>query len=170
MNNKDFEALIDNRLKECRETLFAKGKEYSSDTDRLHNFKIAARIAGITPEKALFGMYLKHLVSVMDLINFPGDATPELIKEKIGDSINYHLLLEALLVERCNETDESFETNFKKFIDAPEEPKMPCIQDPLAQHDCFGTGCAKYALCDRKKKKSPAAEPKRPNLVSNPIT
>lgn len=103
-------------------------------------------------------MYRKHLVSVMDLKNFPGDATPELIKEKIGDSINYHLLLEALLVERCNETAGSFETNFKKFMAAPEEPKMPCNQDPLAQHDCFGTGCAEYDLCDRTKKKSPAIE------------
>lgn len=53
MNSKDFEALVDNRFKECRETLFIKGKEYSSDTDRLHNFKTAARVDGITPEEAL---------------------------------------------------------------------------------------------------------------------
>ena len=55
-----------------------------------------------TPEMALWGMWCKHLVSVKDLINFPGDATPELIKEKLGDVINYALLLEGLLTDRMN--------------------------------------------------------------------
>jgi len=145
VNNKDFEALVNNRLKECRETLFAKGEEYSSDIDRLHNFKIAARIDGITPEKALWGMYRKHLVSVMDLKNNPYDYTPELVKEKIGDSINYHLLLEALLVERMSGKCVGTVTLDGKW--------KKSSTDAIGEFD----------------QSTSAAEPNKPNLISNPI-
>lgn len=102
MDNNTFTLLVDKRLNHCAQTLVKKGKEYASVTDRLHNFKVAARVNDTTPEKALWGMYTKHLVSVMDLVEYPGDATAELIIEKIGDSINYMVLLEALLIERIH--------------------------------------------------------------------
>lgn len=100
MNNDDFNAVVISRLNKCNDILFAKNKEYSSDTDRLHNFKVAARVNGCTPEQALWGMNTKHLVSIMDLVEDPSKATKEMIDEKITDSINYLLLLEALLIER----------------------------------------------------------------------
>lgn len=100
MNDTDFNQLVVDRLNKCIAVLSNKNEEYSSDVDRLHNFKTAARIDNTTPEKALKGMYLKHLVSVMDLIESPETATYELLDEKITDSINYHILLEALLVEK----------------------------------------------------------------------
>lgn len=100
MDNDKFTRIVKNRLKICEEVLTQKGKEYSSDVDRLHNFKVAGRIDDVTPEEALWGMYRKHLVSVMDLVNDPEKATKMMIVEKITDSINYHILLEALLMER----------------------------------------------------------------------
>jgi len=100
MNNKYFNDIVRNRLDTCKGILTKKNEEYSSDTDRLHNFKVAARTNNTTPELALWGMYTKHLVSVMDLKDSPETATKELLAEKITDSINYHLLLEALLQER----------------------------------------------------------------------
>lgn len=103
MDNDTFTLLVDKQLNHCAQTLVKKGEEYASDVDRLHNFKVAARINGTTPEKALWGMYTKHLVSVMDLVEYPGHATEKLMFEKIGDSINYMVLLKALLVERMRE-------------------------------------------------------------------
>ena len=102
MNHKRFDDVVKNRMAECHETLCNKSVEYSSGADRHHNFKVAAAMSDTTPELALWGMWVKHLVSVRDLVEFPGDATPELLKEKIGDVINYALLLEGLLTERMD--------------------------------------------------------------------
>ena len=103
MTNEDFDKLLDRRLEKTREVLGKKGEEYASDVDRLHNFKAAGRMDGESPEKALWGMLKKHLVSVMDMANgitSPIKCTDEYIDEKIGDTINYFILLEARLKER----------------------------------------------------------------------
>ncbi len=99
MKHIKFNSIVENRLNTCQEVLSNKDREYSSGSDRHHNFKVAAAMSDTTPELALWGMWVKHLVSVRDLVEFPGDATPELLKEKIGDVINYALLLEGLLTE-----------------------------------------------------------------------
>ena len=104
MNNKKFEEILTFRLNQIKCILGNKAKEYASDTDRLHNFKVAGRIQNTTPEKALKGMMVKHEVSVQDLIEW-AETSPEklneiIIDEKIGDCINYLILLEALLKEQ----------------------------------------------------------------------
>lgn len=82
------------------DTLMKKAKEYATDGDRLHNFKVAAAVQGITPNAALAGMMAKHTVSVYDMIG-TGETYPmDLWEEKIKDSINYLFLLWALLNER----------------------------------------------------------------------
>lgn len=80
-------------------TLVSKAKEYATDGDRLHNFKVAANVQGISPLAALAGMMAKHTVSVYDMIG-TGEVYPlELWEEKIKDSINYLFLMWALLNE-----------------------------------------------------------------------
>ena len=81
------------------ETLMNKAQEYATDGDILHNFKVAGAVQGISPIKALAGMMAKHTVSVYDMIG-TGETYPlALWEEKIKDSINYHLLLWALIQE-----------------------------------------------------------------------
>jgi len=63
----------------------------------------ASIILNTTPEKALLGMFMKHFVSVLDLIECPEKATNYLIDEKLGDMINYCILLEACFRERLEE-------------------------------------------------------------------
>jgi hypothetical protein len=101
MNNTDFEKILDTRIKAIRETLAGKAKEYAS-ADRLYNFKRAAEIDQTTPEAALKGMWLKHVVSVLDLISGKLERSEHMINEKIGDSVNYLILLEAVLKEKLN--------------------------------------------------------------------
>lgn len=112
MTADQFDVILNQRLDKIRETLASKGSEYASPSDRLHNFKRAAAIRGITPAKALEGMWTKHLVSVLDMIDddartrlvmcsgVQGGVTRTRIDEKIGDAINYLILLEAVLIER----------------------------------------------------------------------
>lgn len=81
------------------DTLLDKAKEYATDGDRLHNFKVAAATQGISPVQALGGMMCKHTVSVYDMIGTGKEYPLELWEEKIKDSINYLFLLWALVQE-----------------------------------------------------------------------
>ena len=102
----EFNQILKRRMELIEEVLGAKAQEYASNTDRYHNFRVAARMLNTIPEKALIGMLVKHLVSVFDIINSLDGCvrhttlTKELVDEKIGDSINYLVLLEGLLRER----------------------------------------------------------------------
>jgi len=104
MDQENFDKLLGRRLEKINSVLKSKAKEYAKG-DRLHNFKVAAMLAQspITPEQALLGMLRKHLVSVIDIIEDTGNgivASRAMVDEKVGDTINYMILLEALLVER----------------------------------------------------------------------
>ncbi|MCK4788897.1 MAG: hypothetical protein KAV87_34465 [Desulfobacteraceae bacterium] len=100
MKHEKFGEIVTNRLDVCKKVLTAKNKEYSTDDDRLHNFKLAATIQGITQAEALRWMWAKHLVSIMDIIDMMARGeipTRELVAEKLGDNINYSLLCEAVI-------------------------------------------------------------------------
>lgn len=102
MNAEDFDKIVADRMDWCRQTLCAKGDEYAREGDRLWNFKVAARKLNCHPAEALAGMMVKHTVSVDDIIDglSKGIVPPkDLVAEKIGDSINYLLLLEGLIEE-----------------------------------------------------------------------
>jgi hypothetical protein len=91
--------ILEPRLEKIRAGLASKSKEYSSDNDRLHNFKIAARVQKTTPEKALWGMAMRDLVSVIDIIEKRRYHDTETIGKKIGGLINHLILLEAITAE-----------------------------------------------------------------------
>lgn len=104
MEKTKFDECVANRIVRIREVLSAKAEEYSTGSNRFHNFDVAARILDCTPEQALRGMLLKHIVSVLDLIQWAKEEedliTATVIDEKIGDTINYLILLEGLLLRR----------------------------------------------------------------------
>ena len=86
----------------CKQVLTEKHHEYAT-TDDFHNFRVAADIMGSTIEQALASMMCKHTVSIYDLIaaTVNGQETPlETWKEKIGDHINYLLILWAYEVTK----------------------------------------------------------------------
>ena len=99
MDNKTFNEIIDERIKLSRDGLVKKAEEYAGPVDRLHNFKRAGDGRGTNRSVALAGMMNKHTVSVYDMID-SGKAYPEEVwDEKIGDHLNYLLLLRATIVE-----------------------------------------------------------------------
>jgi len=108
MNNEQFESFLNAAIGICRETLEKKKEEYASDKDRFHNFITAGVIKGESPEKALWGMYVKHLVSVIDIVEKieRGEQVPSNYVEKMIDSVNYNLLLWGLLEDRDQKEEE----------------------------------------------------------------
>lgn len=101
MDLMEFAVVVNARIDSIRKILGAKAQEYAFG-DRLSNFKRAAAMLENKPEEALLGMMAKHWVSVMDMIDNLGNRefSLETWNEKIGDSINYLILLEALIIER----------------------------------------------------------------------
>jgi hypothetical protein len=104
MTAEKFNDIISAQIDRCESILCSKAREYAT-SDRLHNFKIAGALQGISPVQALMGMMAKHTVSVADMC-MSGETYPqEMWDEKITDSINYLLLLSALVREGSNENN-----------------------------------------------------------------
>jgi len=103
MTKNEFKEITDKLLKDCTKIRNIKSEIYATGGDRLSNFKSAAGLQRTIPERALFGMMSKHLVGLSDFVdclenNFV--VNKEEWDEKIMDSINYLILLYALLKER----------------------------------------------------------------------
>lgn len=104
MTHEAFNKVVKDQLKRCESMLVGKGEEYAPDktVDRLAHFKKAAVIIEGTSKEALLGMLAKHLVSLSDMITDGKQYPIERWDEKISDSINYLLLLRALVEEDGN--------------------------------------------------------------------
>lgn len=100
MTAQEFNTLLSKRINKIQVVLGTKATEYATNNDRLHNFKVAASEFGGTPEEACKGYMLKHWMSVRDMIVGERPVTKEMIDEKIGDAVNYLILLEAILTEK----------------------------------------------------------------------
>ena len=114
MNHKNFKKILDKRIEKIRSVLDSKNQEYASRSDKLRNFRRAGKMLRCVPEKALVGMWTKHIVSLLDIVDHIDDYEEEALieicegkgltvgtlEEKIGDAINYLILLEAMIKER----------------------------------------------------------------------
>lgn len=98
MNSTTFNTLLDRQMQRCESILNIKAEEYAT-VDRLHNFKVAAELQGITPRAALAGMMVKHTVSIYDMCSSVKEFSFETWNEKITDHINYLILLQALVMD-----------------------------------------------------------------------
>jgi hypothetical protein len=102
VDHKTFNELLDRRIDRTRKVLGSKSEEYSKDGDKLYNFNRAATLRRKSPIEVCFDYGTKHLVSVIDMVEAAvAGALPDqgLVDEKIGDLINYLILLEAVFAE-----------------------------------------------------------------------
>ena len=103
MTNEEFYQLVKDRMTATTNVLISKQKEYSRNDDKLHNFKRAAACQGISNESACVGMWMKHVISIVDLvqdIDKNQHSEMSLWTEKLNDAHNYLYLLEGLINER----------------------------------------------------------------------
>lgn len=104
MKHDDFIDVVQQTLSHCTDLLISKGIEYNTVDDRLASFKQAAALERTTPQRALFGMMAKHLISVQNMCDTEiTDYSEERWQEKISDSINYLILLSGLVKEKYQE-------------------------------------------------------------------
>ena len=116
MNTKDFENVLEEALADIKGTLDVKAGQYSNGEDRLSNFKRAAATLQQSPQRALIGMMQKYDTAIVDMIEALESGklfALERWREILTDSINYRILLLAMMVEL-------FE-NLKKAHDAKVE-------------------------------------------------
>jgi len=107
MNTPEFNKVVEDQLTRIRNVLIKKAAEYNLDEDRLSVFKHAAGLSKETPEQALYGFMLKHIISVTDMVNSEKVYTEELWNEKITDICNYLILLQGLLRDTGRLKEES---------------------------------------------------------------
>lgn len=99
MNGPAFEEHLEEVLSKIRDILLSKNGAYNANEEKLGTFISAAKLKGETPAQALWGMQVKHLVSVNSMIG-SGEYYPlDLWDEKIIDVINYMILLRAIIVD-----------------------------------------------------------------------
>lgn len=105
VSHVDFDVILQERINKILMVLAKKSSEYSTRDNRMHNFEFASAImeaAGFetSREREIISMMNKHVVSVYDLVRKTlshEQISPLVIDEKIGDMINYLILLEACL-------------------------------------------------------------------------
>lgn len=110
MDMFSFNKTVKEQSERCLSILCDKGIEYAPNasmenntSDRLEHFKKAAAIMSATPKIALLGMLSKHIVSVSDMCTDSKSYPIEKWDEKITDSINYLLILRAMVEEENHE-------------------------------------------------------------------
>lgn len=102
MNRHDFtKSVVEPRLELIKEILIQKGTEYGADKSTFHNFEQASKLSfHTTPQGVAWEFMCKHLQSIKDIIEdyqkLDKLPTKELLEEKIGDAINYLILIEGM--------------------------------------------------------------------------
>ena len=102
MQREEFDKILEKLLAHCTATLKSKAKEYAPSPDRLHNFKATAYMNKETPVQACWGMASKHIISIADMVreNHELHHPMPVWDEKIGDALNYLILLYACVKEQ----------------------------------------------------------------------
>ena len=102
MEVAQFNKLIEEQIEDTRTRSGSKNKEYARGGDKLYNFRRVAEVMNGYVEDALWGMFIKHFVSIQDIVEDVGEgeySTREVVDEKIGDAIVYLILLKAILID-----------------------------------------------------------------------
>lgn len=98
MTTVDFNNSVCKQLDYCKSLLVRKGTEYTLDeSNRLGSFEVAGALQDVSAKEAACGMLAKHIVSVYEMCRSGITYTPETWTEKITDSINYLLILKAMV-------------------------------------------------------------------------
>lgn len=104
MISREFNELVEETVKICKEIMISKGGEYAHGDDRLDNFKRNAAKLGLNPEDVWAVYFNKHIDSIdtyiQDIRKGVNRPRSESILGRFDDAINYLILGKALVVER----------------------------------------------------------------------
>lgn len=97
-------------MEELLERLREKQQEYAEDDgDCLAQFRQAGELQGCSPESALLGMAVKHVVALFDLVR-KGEKAKNVVnsekwEEYIGDIVVYMLILNEMVIDTFPRSD-----------------------------------------------------------------
>ena len=103
MKVEQFRRLMEEQFDIIRRTEEEKRPLYAKKPDRLCHFKDSGDAKGETPERALWGMWVKHYTAmryVLDDIDEGKLPSAAYLNELIKDLVFYPILLKALILER----------------------------------------------------------------------
>lgn len=126
MSSKKWETFLQEKIDRMEKQIGKNGnktKEYSEDDNRFHNFDVAIQLAKLVKERkynfhSAFDLFLKHFVSIIDILNAPDAATEALVCEKFGDACNYLVLMEGMIIDHIEKhrelpSKQEIETSFE---------------------------------------------------------
>jgi hypothetical protein len=103
MKVEDFKTLMETQFYIIRATDEEKRKYYAPEENRLCHFVDTGNMKKETPERALWGMWSKHIIATMYMIYdldkgiIPSEA---ILEELIKDNVLYPILLKGLIKDR----------------------------------------------------------------------
>lgn len=103
VSGERFSHEVTNRIEKIKEVLVKKSAEYIRRDDKLYNFNRASAILDVSRESYLMNLSMKHIQSAIDMVEDIDNGilhSNEYIEEKIGDIINYMIILEISLKQR----------------------------------------------------------------------
>ena len=105
MTRDKFELFLASVFNRTQSILTSKSKEYASDADVFVSFKKGTGFSFHNEsEKVAYEYLCKHLESIKSMLdNLDNPPDKKYINEKIGDAINYLIILEGLLKERIGD-------------------------------------------------------------------
>ena len=113
MDAKQFDEIVEDTISQTRNVLITKNAGYSPGADKLSNFKKSAALQRCTRRRALGGYMTKHIISVYDMIEDDEPHSMDIWDEKLGDAINYLILLRAVVIEEHGELSKAHTENQK---------------------------------------------------------
>lgn len=106
MDSMRFKNLVEETNMACKELLNLKGGEYSTNDERLSNFKKASHLFGITPLQVSAILAHKHFDAICRYITNDAKKYEQILSEpiegRIHDLINYMYLILAIIEEQNN--------------------------------------------------------------------
>lgn len=104
MTFEEFDIVMDGMLEECKLTMAGKGRDYARTGERFGNFNRLADELKISREKVLWVYMAKHLDAIKTYLDTGGQLSGEPVSLRIGDAINYLLLLAGMIAEDERQT------------------------------------------------------------------
>lgn len=127
MDQKTFDALVEETISSIKGLLLVKGGEYAGSDDRLANFKRGASLVGVSPLQCLFIYLSKHYDAFATYVRDAAAGTTrprsEGIEGRLDDLINYCILAKGLVREEAELVPPSgwFEPYMVRYEDGAQE-------------------------------------------------
>jgi len=106
MTRDQFDLFLLSFFNRTQKILTSKSKEYASDADIFLSFKKGTGFSFHNEaEKVAYEYLCKHLESIKTMLdNLDKPPNKDYIEEKIGDAVNYLIIIEGLIKERIGDT------------------------------------------------------------------